>query len=102
MLIEFKVKNFRSFQKETVLSMVASADKSLPENSTIVDGFGKRRILHSAVIYGANAAGKTNLISAAAFVDQFVNTSAERKINTNIKRTTIFAYRYTKYRAYGI
>jgi AAA15 family ATPase/GTPase len=49
-----------------------------------VESFGKRRILHSAVVYGANAAGKTNLISAAAFVDQFVNTSAERQTNTVI------------------
>jgi uncharacterized protein len=84
MLIEFKVKNFRSFKEEAVLSMVASADKSLPDNSSVMESFGNRRILHSAVIYGANAAGKTNLISAAAFVDKFVNTCAERQIDKPI------------------
>jgi uncharacterized protein len=80
-LIEFKVKNFRSFKEEAVLSMVAGADKSLPGNSSIFQNFGSRRILHSAVIYGANTAGKTNLISAAAFMNGFVNMSVERKIN---------------------
>lgn len=84
MLIEFKVKNFRSFKDEAVLSMVASADKSLPDNSSAVENFGKRRILHSAAIFGANAAGKTNLINAAAFVDDFVNSCAERKIGEPI------------------
>lgn len=84
MLIEFKVKNYRSFHGEAVLSMVASPDKSLPENMRLIPTFGNRSLLHSTVIYGANAAGKTNLISAASFVANFVNESAERKINTLI------------------
>jgi uncharacterized protein len=85
MLIEFKVKNFRSFKDEAVLSMVASADKNLPENSSVVGNFGKRRVLHSAVIFGANAAGKTNLITAAAFVDGFINSCTERKVGEPIE-----------------
>jgi len=84
MLIEFKVKNFRSFHEEAVLSMVAGPDKSLPENIRLIPAFGNRSLLLSTVIYGANAAGKTNLISAASFVDNFVNKSTERKINTPI------------------
>jgi AAA15 family ATPase/GTPase len=85
MLIEFKFKNFRSFKDETVLSMVASSDKTLIENTYSVRVFGKRRLLQSAVVYGPNAAGKTNLISAAAFVDSFINGSADRKVNTPIE-----------------
>ncbi len=85
MLIEFKFRNYRSFQDETVFSMVASSDKSLPENTIPVPSFGNRDLLRSAVIYGANAAGKTNLINAIGFVDKFVNTSMERKLNTPIK-----------------
>lgn len=84
MLIEFKIKNFRSFQSETKISMVASPDKSLPENSRTIDTFGNRQILKSAVIYGANAAGKSNLISAAYFMLKFINESAERKVDAPI------------------
>ena len=85
MLIEFKVKNFRSFQNEVVYSMVASADKTLYENTHLVPEFGNRNLLKSPVIYGANAAGKSNLIAAIGFLDQFVNTSMDRKLDKPIE-----------------
>jgi AAA15 family ATPase/GTPase len=87
MLIEFKFRNYRSFRDEAVLSMVASSDKSLPENTIPVPSFGNRHLLRSAVVYGANAAGKTNLIKAIGFVRKFVNSSMERELNTPIKAT---------------
>ena len=87
MLIEFKIKNFRSFREEATLSMVASNDKTLPENTIAAPEFGGRNLLRSAVIYGPNAAGKSNLIAAAHFVDEFVNTSMERKLNSLIDVT---------------
>ena len=37
MLIEFRVKNFRSLRDEQVLSLVASKDKSLLEGLTVGD-----------------------------------------------------------------
>lgn len=64
--------------------MVASTDKTLPENSIIAPQFGGRRLLRSAVVYGPNAAGKSNLIAAADFIGEFVNTSMERKVNSLI------------------
>jgi len=84
MIIEFKVKNFRSFREEAVLSMVASSDKTLLENTFPVPEFGKRNLLRSAVVYGPNAAGKTNLIAAASFMLQFIKTSMDRKIGDPI------------------
>jgi len=84
MLIEFRVKNFRSFRDEAVLSLVARPDKGLRENTKSIASFGNRSLLLSAVIYGPNAAGKTNLIAAAQFVDKFINTSGDRKINSPI------------------
>jgi uncharacterized protein len=87
MIIEFKIKNFRSFREEATLSMVASTDKTLPENTIATSGFGGRSLLRSAVVYGANAAGKSNLIAAANFVDDFVNMSMERKLNSPIEVT---------------
>ena len=87
MLVEFKIKNFRSFCDETTLSMVASADKTLLENTVAAPEFGGRSLLRSAVVYGPNAAGKSNLIAAASFVDDFVNSSMERKLNSPIEVT---------------
>lgn len=87
MLIEFKIKNFRSFREEATLSMVASTDKSLPENTVAAYEFGGRSLLRSAVVYGPNAAGKSNLISAMHFVDNFINSSMDRKLNSPIEVT---------------
>ncbi|MBK9094108.1 MAG: ATP-binding protein [Anaerolineae bacterium] len=87
MLIELKIKNYRSFREETTLSLVSSADKTLSENTMPVPEFGGRSLLRSAVVYGPNAAGKSNLIAAAHFVDDFVNSSMDRKLNSPIAAT---------------
>jgi len=87
MLVEFTIKNFRSFREEATLSMVASADRTLLENTVLAPEFGGRSLLRSAVVYGPNAAGKSNLIAAAGFVDRLVNTSMERKLNSLIEVT---------------
>lgn len=84
MLIEFRVKNFRSYKDEQVFSMVASADQELLENTIQVEGFANRRLLRSAVIYGPNASGKSNLMQAFAFMRSFVRTSDERKPDSKI------------------
>ena len=65
MLIEFSVTNFRSIKEEARLSLVARPDKE-HEDSTFtvespVEGAKPIRLLRSAAIYGANAAGKTNM-----------------------------------------
>lgn len=76
MLIEFKVANCLSFKEETTLSMVASSDKARPENIIAdVPGF-KGRLLKSAVIYGANASGKSNLVKAMGLMRRLVLHSA--------------------------
>lgn len=73
MLVEFKVGNFRSFRETQVLSLVASRDKSRPENLIRLKGF---RLLKSAAVYGPNAGGKSNLIRALGFMEAFVRLSA--------------------------
>jgi len=73
MLIEFTVENYKSFKDKTTLSMVASSDKtSLPQNVIEPTGNFKHRLLKSAVIYGANASGKSNFIKAMEFMKNFV------------------------------
>ena len=66
MFINFRVRNFRSIREEIIFSMERHGQaKDLPENSFIVSGLhSKTTLLKSSVIYGGNASGKSNLISA--------------------------------------
>ena len=77
MLIEFRVKNFRSLRDDQVLSLVASKDSSLRETNTVETGIAAApTLLRSAVIYGANASGKSNLIKALQYMRGVVIESA--------------------------
>ena len=77
MLVEFRVKNFRSLRDEQVLSLVASKDKTLAATHTVGTGLkAVPNLLRSAVIYGANAGGKSNLIKALQFMRGVVMESA--------------------------
>ena len=68
MLIQFAVANYRSIKDEATLSLVAGAGREHRERNVRVPVMqGDVRavpLLRSAAIYGANAAGKTNLIRA--------------------------------------
>ncbi len=77
MLIEFNVTNFLSIQETQTLKMTATISKELQEENTFSTGIAQLpRLLKSTVIYGPNAAGKTNLINAIRFMKTFVLSSA--------------------------
>jgi uncharacterized protein len=77
MLVEFRVKNFRSLRDEQVLSLVASTDKSLRDTHTLATGLNAvPKLLRSAAVYGANASGKSNLIKALQYMRGVVTESA--------------------------
>lgn len=77
MLVELRVKNFRSLRDEVVLSLVASKDKTLQDTNTLATGLkAAPYLLKSAVVYGANAGGKSNLIKALQFMRGVVLESA--------------------------
>src|SRR5579863_1308492 len=57
MLLNITVENFRSYNEAQTLSLIASENNGV--NSVAV---GKFEIRKSAIIYGANASGKSNLI----------------------------------------
>jgi AAA15 family ATPase/GTPase len=75
MLVEFSVENYRSFRDKVTLSMLATADDSLPENVTSPAGLEGQRLIRSAVVYGANASGKSNLLMAMEFLRNLVLVS---------------------------
>ncbi|MFA6857647.1 MAG: ATP-binding protein [Treponema sp.] len=66
MLLEFRASNYKSFKEQFTFSMVpAPKQKGLDYSiQTETGGNKKYKSLCSSVIYGANAAGKTNIIGA--------------------------------------
>lgn len=76
MLIEFNVTNFRSIRARQTLSLVASSDTTHQKRNVISHRDGNLRLLRSAVIYGPNAAGKSNLFRALETLRQLVLSSA--------------------------
>ena len=66
MLLEFKIKNYKSFVEETTFSMVPAPKQTGLDYSLLTEKAGSSRCkaLCSAVIYGPNASGKTNIIGA--------------------------------------
>jgi uncharacterized protein len=81
MLINFKVKNFRSIKDEIILDMQATKDKTSKEQA--VFEVGKIALLKSAAIYGPNASGKSNIIKAFAVFHKMILESMLRS-NMNI------------------
>lgn len=75
MILQFSVKNFRSFSKEEVLSLSAPRGSELLQSNTFELSRG-HRLARSAVVYGPNAGGKSNLIKAIYFLQQFVLLSS--------------------------
>jgi AAA15 family ATPase/GTPase len=78
MIAEFTIENFRSFKEKHTLSLLATKDQELMEENTFEIG-KKLRFLKSAVIYGANASGKSNFFEALGFFFRFAVLSGPRK-----------------------
>lgn len=63
MIQEFSVENFLSFRDKVTIDFLATGEQHLMEELTYEVRPG-HRILRMAMIYGANASGKTNLLKA--------------------------------------
>ena len=82
MFIEFSVGNYRSFKERVTFSMEAADIASQPAELDERNIFAPRdglRLLTSAVVYGANASGKSNFIGALDFMRDFVLTSVQER-----------------------
>ena len=69
MLIMFRVKNFASFKEETILDMRAVAYKDMKDHVLECE---KNKVVKTLAVYGKNASGKSNLISALYYFESFV------------------------------
>lgn len=76
MLLRFSVSNFGSLRDKQELSMVASnAIKDEPTGLIDTPELRNEKILPAAVIYGANASGKSNFVKAMAHMRGLVRNS---------------------------
>ncbi|WP_424947162.1 AAA family ATPase [Candidatus Spongiihabitans sp.] len=83
MLVEFSVTNFKSIKDRQTLSLVASKGKEVADTQ-ILDaspsgGGSGIKLLPSVAIYGANAAGKSNLLKALEEMETIVLYSARQQ-----------------------
>lgn len=70
MLLQFSVTNHRSIKETAIISMKAAADKTMKE--ILISPDGKKELLPVMAIYGANAAGKSNVLHALLLMREMV------------------------------
>lgn len=101
MLIKVSIENFKSFDKKEELSMLSSSKIQSNKNHRLK--IKQTNLLKNAVVYGANASGKSNLVVAVAFIKSVlmeglpVNSSNDFcKNNMNNKdRESVFEIQFT-------
>ncbi len=88
MLIDFTVGNFRCFGEKQTLSLI-SAEKVTdhPDHHMPIGKTGKN-VLRCGVIYGANAAGKSNLVRAVTYATGMITGT------TNLKALALHQFRF--------
>lgn len=83
MLLEFSVGNYLSFREKKTLSLVASSISDHKETNIVISD--RHTLLKGAVIYGANASGKSNFIRAMSTMKRLVllsfNQSSTKPLN---------------------
>lgn len=85
MVLEIKLENFFSIDKEVILDLRAATlnNQKAKNLSNNLFKFNELEVLKSAAIYGANASGKSNLIKAIRFCHAMVYES--HKHNENVE-----------------
>jgi hypothetical protein len=92
MLIGFSVRNFRSFADEQSFSFSTSSDSMHAATHCLPTGMKSvRRLSRSAIVFGPNGSGKTNLINAFAVMRDLV-------LHSTIFSDSEFAARHAPFR----
>ncbi len=85
MLLQFVLENFRSFHAEEILNMIPAKSRIHDRHVLRSESKGRKvRALPLAILYGANASGKSNLIDAIAFARTLIvhGTRSEQSTGT--------------------
>lgn len=78
MILNITLKNYRSFKTESTFTLIAESSKNKEQNvfiQPLAKGEDEIRLLNTALIYGANASGKTNLLRAIFEIIRFIGKS---------------------------
>ncbi len=87
MIIEFSVQNFRSIYDKVTLSMMAAkltGKEATLDNIFYHPNYPNIPLLKSAVIYGANASGKSNVLKALKKFQEFIEKSTDYKFEQKL------------------
>lgn len=110
MLIKISVENFKSFDQREELFMISSS--KIHENKNHRIKIKQIHLLKNAIVYGANASGKSNLVAVFMFIKRVlmdglpvesINDFCRNK-EENKTRASIFELQFTvgdKFYAYG-
>lgn len=72
MLIQFTLANFLSYREERCFSLLASVEKGHEANLIDAEASGYKTLHKAALLYGANASGKSNLIKALGYLQGMI------------------------------
>lgn len=85
MIIQFVTENYRSIKHEQTLSLVKSTGNEMPDNFFETPAPNTPALVKSAVIYGANASGKSNVIKALHSMLNIIRTSFRKDEDDDIE-----------------
>lgn len=90
MLIQFSVSNYMSFKEEAVFSMAANENDE--QHHEMLYHTGRDSLLPVGAVYGANAAGKSNLFQALAAAVLTIRESMARQVDESLKYMVPFRF----------
>lgn len=84
MLKEFKIRNFKSFKDEQVLSLEPMNKREEELDYFNIAEIGKNRILKTAAIYGHNSFGKSNILKGLGKMISIIRSSANQEYKLQV------------------
>lgn len=90
MLIQFNFRNFKSFKEDSSLDMTATSITEHPYN--LINSDNNEKYLRIAAIYGANASGKSSVIEAFDFMQNWISNSFKKASENEVIPFKRFAF----------
>jgi len=93
MLIEFSVSNFKSIKENKSLKLASVkkfSSNELEDNISLPDKFYNVSTVKSAVLFGGNASGKSNMLNAIGVLSFLVTHSMDFKLDEKIAKYNPF------------
>ena len=93
MLLEFSISNFRSIKDRQTFSMLTSSRVKERYNAPFVlENYKNTEVLKTAVLYGKNNSGKSNVLKAFEALKWLITKSDSFKVGESIKANEVFLF----------